>query len=74
MKTLQEYWAITVIFIRIFSQCTLMFRLKEFFSVFRNFFDQRKLFYRRLYFLTLQRTRVNYYFCSIEFGYHFSCN
>ena len=33
-----------------------------------------KLFYRRLYFLTLQRIRVNSYFCSIEFGYHFSCN
>ena len=25
-------------------------------------------------FPTLQRTKVNSYFCSIEFGYHFSCN
>ena len=33
-----------------------------------------KLFYRRLYFLTLRHTRVNWYFYSIEFGYQFSCN
>ena len=55
------------------SSGTLMFRLRVKFSVFRNFFDLRN-FYRRLYFLTLQRTRVNQYCCSIKFGYHFSCN
>ena len=41
------------------SSGTLMFRLKEKCSVYRNFFRQMKLLYRRLYFLTLQYTRVN---------------
>ena len=42
-----------------------MFSLKEKFAVLRNFCRPMKLFHRRLYFFTLQRTRVNEYFCSM---------
>ena len=47
------------------SSGTRMFRLKDKFSIFRNFFDQWNFFIEHCIFL---------HFCSIEFGYHFSCN
>ena len=37
-------------------------------------FSTDKIFCRMLCFLILQRTRLNYYYCLIEFGYHCLCD
>ena len=41
---------------------------------FLYYFRPIKLFCRTLCFLILQRTRLNWYYCSIKFGYHFLCD